>query len=68
MYEATKTPNDEYHYDDDDKRKDRNHLWVLHGLYFISIFLALLSLMFVQKFNTDLAYKYQCDHASKVLS
>ena len=46
----------EYEYDEDDNdsvkvRKDRNHLWVLHGLYFISFVCAFLSLIFVQKFN-----------------
>ena len=33
--------------DEEPEIKDRNHLWVLHGLYFISFNLAFLSLIFV---------------------
>ena len=33
---------------------DKNNLWVLHGVYFVSLILAVFSLIFVQKFNSDL--------------
>ena len=52
IYEATK-PDDAVD-NREHKFKDRNHLWVLHGLYFTCFILAFLSLIFVQTSNINL--------------
>ena len=66
IYEATKLNGDENDDDsviaqddatkddEEDEFKDRNHLWFLHGLYFMSFILAFLSLIFVQTFNINI--------------
>lgn len=48
------------------KSKDRNHLWILHGLYFTSFILTFLSLISLQTFNIDLIENSQIIHENRI--